>query len=197
MILLVARGATEFAGCSPYTQQTIADDDYDHLWNLAGTASSSNLRLVSVMEGKLGDVLNGTYISRAHASSTPSPSPSPSLSEHSLPWPRVYWTCIFTSIHYLLANMIYIAQAIKALATAAIFSQVASAHPGHDVSQEIAERNDFYKNSKRDLSHCSEALKKRGQDEKQRTRRQAAIEKARAARGLPQSTHHFPSSRAI
>ncbi|KAG4428904.1 hypothetical protein IFR05_015618 [Cadophora sp. M221] len=59
------------------------------------------------------------------------------------------------------------------------------AHPGHDLTQEIAERNEFLQYSKR-ASNCDVALLKRGIDSKQHERRSRAIEQARAARGLPQ-----------
>ena len=82
--------------------------------------------------------------------------------------------------------MVFLTSAIKTLITAALLHE-AIAHPGHDLTQELAERNAFYKNSKRDLTHCNHLLRKRGTEDKQRKRRQAAIEKARAERGLPQS----------
>jgi hypothetical protein len=87
--------------------------------------------------------------------------------------------------------MVCISQALKTLLTASILTQVI-AHPGHDLTQEIAERNEFYKTSKRDLSHCNVVLKKRGMEDKQRLRRQAAIEKARAERGLPRVSDPIP-----
>ena len=61
-----------------------------------------------------------------------------------------------------------------------------NAHPGHDLTQEIAERSAFIQNSKR-ASNCDVALRKRGIDSKQQERRRRAIQEARAARGLPQS----------
>jgi len=90
--------------------------------------------------------------------------------------------------------MVYLSQALKALIAVAVLNDAVVAHPGHDLNQEITERNDFYKNSKRDLTHCNDALKKRGMEDKQRKRRQAAIEKARAERGLPQSQHNLSLS---
>lgn len=82
--------------------------------------------------------------------------------------------------------MVYLLNTYKALIAASLLTQIV-AHPGHDLTQEIAERNEFLKNSKRDLSHCNNALKKRGMEAKQARRRQALIAKARAERGLPQS----------
>lgn len=55
------------------------------------------------------------------------------------------------------------------------------AHPGHDLTQEIAERRAYLSSIKRtDLSHCASKLKARGVDKRNVERRQAAIEKARA-----------------
>ncbi|KAH6715103.1 extracellular dioxygenase [Leptodontidium sp. MPI-SDFR-AT-0119] len=72
----------------------------------------------------------------------------------------------------------------RAVVVAALLSRTL-AHPGHDLTQEIAERNEFLQHSKR-ASNCDVALRKRGIDSKQNERRQLAIEQARAARGLPQ-----------
>jgi len=59
------------------------------------------------------------------------------------------------------------------------------AHPGHDLTQEIAERREFLGSVKRaDLSHCAAKLKARGVDKRNVARRTAALEKARAKRGL-------------
>ncbi|KAI0411656.1 Intradiol ring-cleavage dioxygenase [Xylaria grammica] len=67
----------------------------------------------------------------------------------------------------------------------ALFSASAVAHPGHDLTQEIAERRDFLGSVKRtDLSHCASKLKARGVDKRNVARRNAAVEKARAKRGL-------------
>ncbi|KAJ3561147.1 hypothetical protein NPX13_g9058 [Xylaria arbuscula] len=67
----------------------------------------------------------------------------------------------------------------------ALFSASAVAHPGHDLTQEIAERRDFLGSVKRtDLSHCASKLKARGINQRNVARRNAAVEKARAKRGL-------------
>ena len=75
--------------------------------------------------------------------------------------------------------------------TIVLLSQSTIAHPGHDLAQEIAQRNAFYQNSPPDLTHCTDLLRKRDMEDKQRKRRQAAIEKACAERGLPQSKNFF------
>jgi hypothetical protein len=85
------------------------------------------------------------------------------------------------------AIMVYLSQAFKAAVTVALLGHSVIAHANHDINQEIAERNAFYKNSKRDLTHCNDLLRKRGMENKQAKRRQAALEAARAKRGLPQS----------
>ncbi|OBT53214.1 hypothetical protein VE04_05943 [Pseudogymnoascus sp. 24MN13] len=81
--------------------------------------------------------------------------------------------------------MVYFSKAFVAAVAAGLAAQVV-AHPGHDISQEIAERNAFLKNSaRRDLSHCADALRKRGVEDASVKRREDAIAKARADRGLP------------
>ena len=80
----------------------------------------------------------------------------------------------------------HLSQALIALSAATFFDQ-AFAHPGHDIREEISERNEFFKNNKRNLDHCSNSLKKRGMQDSQQKRREAAIAKARAERGLPES----------
>jgi hypothetical protein len=81
--------------------------------------------------------------------------------------------------------MVNFSKALAAVVAAVVVAQVA-AHPGHDISQEIAERNAFFKNSaKRGLSHCSSSLRKRGVEEASIKRRHLGLQKARAERGLP------------
>lgn len=70
------------------------------------------------------------------------------------------------------------------LALSASLAGLTTAHPGHDLSAEIAERSAFLKNNKRDLSHCAEKLKARGVEEKALKRRQASIDQARVKRSL-------------
>ena len=60
-----------------------------------------------------------------------------------------------------------------------------SAHPGHDISEEIAERREYLGSVKRsDLSHCATKLKARGNHKRNAARREAALQKARTKRGL-------------
>ena len=80
----------------------------------------------------------------------------------------------------------HFSQALIVLTAAALFDQ-ALAHPGHDIREEVEERNAYFKDTKRNLDHCSNALKKRGMEDFHQKRREAAIAKARAERGLPQS----------
>ncbi|PQE07779.1 extracellular dioxygenase protein [Rutstroemia sp. NJR-2017a BVV2] len=70
------------------------------------------------------------------------------------------------------------------LATSSFLSQIILAHPGHNVEEEIAEREAFFANSPRDLSHCTEILKKRGTEDKNRERIARAIAKARDDLGI-------------
>lgn len=67
----------------------------------------------------------------------------------------------------------------------ALLSAPVLAHPGHDLTEEIAERRDFLGAVKRaDLSHCAEKLRARGVSERNVARRQALVENARAKRGI-------------
>ncbi|KAI0601080.1 aromatic compound dioxygenase [Biscogniauxia sp. FL1348] len=67
----------------------------------------------------------------------------------------------------------------------ALLSSSVTAHPGHDLTQEIAERREFLSSVKRtDLTHCAEKLKARGVTKRNVARRSAMLEKARAKRGL-------------
>jgi protocatechuate 3,4-dioxygenase beta subunit len=90
-----------------------------------------------------------------------------------------FFTLTIFPCYTVLGNhgLLYLSSAVKALFTAALLSETI-AHPGHDLTAEIAQR---------DLTHCSGSLRKRDNEDKQRKRRQAAIESARAKRGLPQS----------
>ena len=67
----------------------------------------------------------------------------------------------------------------------ALLSSGVIAHPGHDLTQEIAERRAFLSSVKRaDLSHCASKLKARGLTARNVERRTAALNRARAKRGL-------------
>lgn len=80
--------------------------------------------------------------------------------------------------------MVYLSKAVTALLTAAILAQGAIAHPGADVHEEVAERAAYFKDSKRNLDHCSEKLTKRGIEDRQMKRRQATVEALRKERSL-------------
>ncbi|KFY26443.1 hypothetical protein V491_01301 [Pseudogymnoascus sp. VKM F-3775] len=81
--------------------------------------------------------------------------------------------------------MVYFSKSFVAAVAAILATQVV-AHPGHDISQEVAERAAFLKNSaRRGLSHCADTLRKRGVEDMSIKRREEAIAKARAERGLP------------
>lgn len=70
-------------------------------------------------------------------------------------------------------------------ATGLALLATAIAHPGHDVTQEAAERRDFLNSVKRtSLSHCADKLRARGTKARNVARRQAQVENARQKRGL-------------
>lgn len=64
---------------------------------------------------------------------------------------------------------------------------IVSAHPGHDVKAEAAERAAFLKNAPvhaRGLSQCADKLKARGHEKTNVARRQKAVDSLRRKRGL-------------
>ncbi|KAH6686797.1 Intradiol ring-cleavage dioxygenase [Plectosphaerella plurivora] len=66
-----------------------------------------------------------------------------------------------------------------------LFAAIAAAHPGHDVSEELAERKAFLGSVKRaSLGHCAEKLKARGIEERNSRRRAALVDAVRERRGL-------------
>lgn len=87
--------------------------------------------------------------------------------------------------------MVYFSKTFVAAVAAILATQVV-AHPGHNIAQEVAERNAFLKNSaRRDLSQCADVLRKRGVEDASIKRREEAIAKARAERGLPLSEETY------
>lgn len=65
-----------------------------------------------------------------------------------------------------------------------------SAHPGHNVKEEAAERAAFLKGApvhSRSLSQCASKLKARGHESRNVARRQHAVKNLRASRGLAPS----------
>ena len=72
-----------------------------------------------------------------------------------------------------------------AAAGLALLGSIVSAHPGHDVSHEAAERREYLSNAKRSsLAHCADKFKAQGLDTRNIARRQAAVEKARERRAI-------------
>ncbi|KAG9229497.1 Intradiol ring-cleavage dioxygenase [Amylocarpus encephaloides] len=67
---------------------------------------------------------------------------------------------------------------------AALVAGAAVAHPGHDHSKEIAERAEFMKHSKKDLSHCAAKMKARGLEANAIARRNAKAQQARKKRNI-------------
>lgn len=68
----------------------------------------------------------------------------------------------------------------KVFSAISLLSAVGSAHPGHNVAEEAAERRSFLDSVKRSsLAHCSEKLKARGVEDRNIQRRQNYLEAAR------------------
>ncbi|KAH6954028.1 Intradiol ring-cleavage dioxygenase [Ilyonectria sp. MPI-CAGE-AT-0026] len=66
-----------------------------------------------------------------------------------------------------------------------LLAAVVAAHPGHDVTEELAEREAFLGNINRaSLGHCAEKLKARGIHGRNIRRRAAVVEAVREKRGL-------------
>ncbi|KAF5005352.1 hypothetical protein FDECE_8164 [Fusarium decemcellulare] len=66
-----------------------------------------------------------------------------------------------------------------------LLSGTATAHPGHNIAQEAAERREFLGSVKRSsLAHCADKLKARGVEARNIARRTAQINKARTKRGM-------------
>lgn len=59
------------------------------------------------------------------------------------------------------------------------------AHPGHDVTAEVAQRSAYMAQAeRRSLSHCAAKLKERGLEQRSIARRQAHVERLRKKRSL-------------
>ncbi|KAL2264364.1 hypothetical protein VTK26DRAFT_5790 [Humicola hyalothermophila] len=73
----------------------------------------------------------------------------------------------------------------KAAAGLALLAGLTTAHPGHSVAQEAAERREYLNTVKRtSLSHCADKFRARGIEARNIARRQALVEKTRQKRGL-------------
>jgi hypothetical protein len=66
----------------------------------------------------------------------------------------------------------------------AVLSGICVAHPGHDVTREMQEREAALIGLPRDLSHCAEKMKARGITAEAAARRTIIAREARKARGL-------------
>jgi hypothetical protein len=72
-----------------------------------------------------------------------------------------------------------------ALFVAALLPAAGLAHPGHDVTAEIAQRAAYMAQAeRRSLSHCAAKLKERGIEQRSIARRQAHVEMLRKKRSL-------------
>lgn len=70
---------------------------------------------------------------------------------------------------------------------AALLAHQSVAHPGESAEQkakDAAERRAYLDANKRSLSHCADALKRRGNDVLMHQRRAAQVDKARAKRAI-------------
>lgn len=70
------------------------------------------------------------------------------------------------------------------LALTAALAGYGTVHPGHDVYQDMKEREAALKDSPRDLSHCAEKMKARDITAEAVARRGKVLREARRARGL-------------
>ncbi|KAH7320576.1 putative extracellular dioxygenase [Stachybotrys elegans] len=76
-------------------------------------------------------------------------------------------------------------QLSKFLTLVALVAGRVEAHPGHDLTEEFMERRSFVNSvSQVSLSHCADKLRARGVEDRNVARRAAALEAARARRGL-------------
>ncbi|KAE8417724.1 Intradiol ring-cleavage dioxygenase [Aspergillus pseudocaelatus] len=78
-------------------------------------------------------------------------------------------------------------------------ASIVSAHPGHDVKAEAAERAAFLKNAplrSRSLDQCATKLRARGQEQRNIARREQAVKNLRRSMGL-QSRSHFLKARDL
>jgi Skp family chaperone for outer membrane proteins len=90
---------------------------------------------------------------------------------------------------------IFTMQLITSLAVAAILASNVIAHPGQsalEMRQEIAERAEFMKHSKKDLSHCAAKMKARGIEKRAIARRTAMAKDARKKRGIAAGKRFSP-----
>lgn len=71
---------------------------------------------------------------------------------------------------------------------------VSLAHPGHDVSREMQEREAALMGLPRDLSHCAEKMKARGITAEAAARRAKVGREARKVRGLDTGKSYSPST---
>ncbi|TVY62321.1 hypothetical protein LSUE1_G007863 [Lachnellula suecica] len=78
-------------------------------------------------------------------------------------------------------------QLTTSLAVAAVLARSVCAHPGQsalELRQELAERAEYMKHSKKDLSHCAAKMKARGLEARAIVRRAAAAKDARQKRSI-------------
>lgn len=73
----------------------------------------------------------------------------------------------------------------QTIAGLALLSGLVSSHPGHDLTEEIAERREFLGSVKRSsLAHCADKLRARGVAARNVARRAEQISRVRQKRGI-------------
>lgn len=70
----------------------------------------------------------------------------------------------------------------------------ATAHPGHDATDEMVVRRSFLATQRSNLDHCKDTLKARGLKDRALQRRMATAEKLREKRGL--KSMYCPSNKS-
>lgn len=81
----------------------------------------------------------------------------------------------------------------QAIAVTSVLLGSVLAHPGHDISEEVKERNAYMSSLRtRDLSHCADSLKKRGHAKRFASRRAEKAQRLRKERGLTNGKIYVP-----
>jgi hypothetical protein len=101
---------------------------------------------------------------------------------------------VFTSTNQLIHITMHFSTLLTSVALAASF---VAAHPGHDISQEIREREIALRSLPPNLAHCAEKMRKRGITAEAGKRRALLAKFAREERGLNVGRQHGINPRII